>query len=134
MILKSARRIVVFALLLLPLFVDMGCKKQARCGCGKDVVQTLTREPVNVYFSVEDNTVSFVPLANSSATYYLCNPSEWVEYLSGFTSPAMLLVSGKAYWECNYLYNSSNYSYYQPLYRVYQIDVTAMEEDLYGKK
>lgn len=128
------RKSVVVLIILIPVLVDPGCKKQPRCGCGKDVIQTLVKEPVNVYFNIEDKTVKFVPLINLSATYFLCNPSDWIDFLSEFKSPVLLLVSGKAYWECNYLYSSSNYAYYQPMYRVYQIDVTEMEEDLYGKK
>lgn len=131
---RILRKAVVVAVILIPLFSYSGCKKQPKCGCGKDVILTLTKEPVNIYFSVEDNTISFNPLTNPYATYYPCNPSDWIEFLSDFTSPVLLLVSGKAYYECSYLYNSSNYMYYQPSYRVYQIDITAIEEDLYGKK
>jgi hypothetical protein len=131
---KIFRKVLVVAIIVIPLFSYSGCKKQPKCGCGKDVLFTLAKEPVYIYFSVEDNTIRFSPITNSSATYYPCNPSEWIQYLADFTSPALLLVSGPAYYECSYLYNSSNYQYSMPSYRVYQIDITAIEEDLYGKK
>ncbi|MFO7574339.1 MAG: hypothetical protein R6W67_04215 [Bacteroidales bacterium] len=128
------RKLLVIAVILMPVAGYSGCKKQPRCGCGKDVILTLTKEPVNMYFSIEDKTVRFTPVMNPYATYHFCNPSDWITYLADFTSPALLLVSGDAFYECNYLYNSSNYMYYQPSYRVYQIEVSAIEEDLYGKK
>lgn len=128
------RKILVIAVILMPIAGYSGCKKQPRCGCGKDVILTLNKEPVRIYFSVEDNTASFSPSSNPYATYFFCNPSDWTPFLADFTSPALLLVSGDAFYECNYLYNSSNYMYYQPSYRVYQIEVKAIEEDLYGKK
>lgn len=135
MLYKILRKSLVLLVILIPVMIaDSSCKKQPKCGCGKDVIITLNKEPVRIQFSVEDNTISFSPVINPYANYQLCNPSEWIDYLSDFTSPVTLLVSGPAYYECNYLYNSSNYMYYQPSYRVYQIEVSAIEEDLYGKK
>ncbi|MBM3419867.1 MAG: hypothetical protein FJY11_01900 [Bacteroidetes bacterium] len=128
------RKILVAAIIIFPLVADSSCKKQPKCGCGKDVILTLSKEPARIYFDVENNTLSFSPILNPYATYYPCNPSDWIPYLSDFTSPAILLVSGEAFYECNYLYNSSNYMYYNPSYRVYQIQISSIEEDLYGKK
>jgi hypothetical protein len=127
------RKILVVIIIILPVFADYSCKKQPKCGCDKDVISTLTREPAYVYFDVEDGTARFTPVLNPSANYYFCNPSQFMSYLSKFESGQILLISGPVFWECNYLYNSSNYMYYQPSYRVYQINVTAIEEDLYGK-
>jgi hypothetical protein len=130
---KLIRRILVVGIILLPIFTDSSCKKQPKCGCDKDVILTLVKEPAYVYFDLEAKTASFRPIVNPSATYYFCNPSEFIATLANFTSGQVLLISGNAFWECNYLYNSSNYQYYQPAYRVYQINVTSIEEDLYGK-
>ncbi len=125
------RKALIVMVLMVPLFLDTGCKKQVRCGCGNDVVRTLQKEPARVHFDVENNSARFNLAGITSDTFYLCNPSAFMEYLSQFTSPVMLLVSGEAFWECNYLYNSANHPYMP--YRVYQIEVTEMEEDLYGK-
>jgi hypothetical protein len=45
-----------------------------------------------------------------------------------------LILSGNLYWECTYLMNSSNSSYYSYYYKVYNIDVTELKSYLYGKK
>lgn len=125
------RKIAVFFLLLSPLILDTACKKQIKCGCGNDVVRTLDQEAARVNFDIEAGTAYFSLVGITNDTYYFCNPSQFMDYLSDFSSGVVLLVSGKAYYECNYLYNSSNYPYMP--YRVFQIEVTAMEEDLYGK-
>ena len=61
MIKSVIRKLLVIAVILMPVAGYSGCKKQPRCGCGKDVILTLTKEPVQMYFSVEDNTVRFSP-------------------------------------------------------------------------
>jgi hypothetical protein len=47
------------------------------------------------------------------------------------SSSNYLLISGKAYYECTYLLNSGNY--YGQIPPVYQVEVTSVEEDNYGK-
>ena len=128
---RYLNKILVVLLLVSPLVLDTACKKQIKCGCGNDVVRTLDKEPARIIFDVENSSAYFSLVGLTSDTYYLCNPSQFIDYLSDFTSGVVLLVSGKAYYECNYLYNSSNYPYMP--FRVFQIDVTALEEDLYGK-
>jgi len=43
------------------------------------------------------------------------------------------LVSGHVYWNCQYVYQSSNSSYYNP-YQAYDVQVTGLTLDLYGKE
>jgi hypothetical protein len=54
--------------------------------------------------------------------------------LKDYSTGDLLLVSGNVYWNCNYLYASSNYSYSYYYYKVYDILVTDVTTDLYGKK
>jgi hypothetical protein len=53
--------------------------------------------------------------------------------LADYKSGDVLQVSGQVFWECNYLYQSSNSSY-SSYYKVYDIKVTDVTVDLYGKK
>ena len=131
MIVKILRRILVIIIITLPVFTDLGCKKQAKCGCGKDVLFELDAEPAKVYFT--ESNATFSPASNPYSTYYFCNPGEMYPKLSEYKTGDLLLVSGHVYWECNYLYQSSNYSY-QTYYKVYMIQVTEVIMDLYGKK
>jgi hypothetical protein len=131
MILKIVRKSLVILIIILPVFTDLGCRKQAKCGCGKDVLFDLDREQASVYFT--ESTATFSPISNPYSTYYFCNPGEMYPKLAEYKSGDVLLVSGHVYWECNYLYQSSNYSY-QSYYKVYNIQVTEVTTDLYGKK
>jgi hypothetical protein len=49
---------------MLPVIVDLGCKKQARCGCGKDVLFELVNEEATVYFNSEFTNIQFSTTAN----------------------------------------------------------------------
>jgi hypothetical protein len=44
----------------------------------------------------------------------------------------ILLVSGHVYWDCNFVYQSSN-SNYQSMYQAFQVQATDLSLDLYGK-
>lgn len=125
------QRIAVVMVILLPLFADQGCRKQPKCGCGKDVIFDLSEEPVNIQLNEASNTIIFYPVIYTGATYYFCNPGQWMDTLKKMNTEQYLLISGKVYYECNYLYNSGNYYYQLP--PVYQVDVTAIKEDNYGK-
>ncbi len=124
-------RILVIGLISLPLFADLGCKKQPKCGCDGDALFELDREQAKVYFT--ESSATFSPMSNPFSTYYFCNPGEMYPKLSEYKSGDLILVSGRVYWECNYLYQSSNYSY-QTYYKVYMIQVSDVTIDLYGKK
>ena len=123
---------IIVLIIIAPLIADLGCKKQPKCGCGKDVIFELTDGAANVYFSESSRTAYFYSATSSGSTYYFCNPGNWLDILKKFTSGQELLVSGKVYYECNYLMNAGNYGYYVP--PVYQVDVTGIKENNYGKK
>jgi hypothetical protein len=132
---KILNKLLVVAIIILPAVVDFSCKKQPKCGCDQDVIVTLAKEPGYIIYNREYMSARFVPLANTSAIYYFCTAGEYMDTLEGFVSgQTVLLVSGAASWDCSYLQNAQNYQYQQPMYRAYQITVSAVEEDLYGKK
>jgi len=108
-----------------------GCKKQAKCGCGKDTVITLTDAQVMVTYNAQMNTAIFYTIYSANSTYYFCNPSQWMDSLQKLNTKEYLLLSGKCYYECNYLMQAANYPYLSP---VYQVEVTSLKEDSYGKK
>ena len=127
------RKIVVVLIIFAPLVSYQGCKKQPKCGCGKDVLYTLTKSQARVTWNPTGSSIQFSPLDNPYSTYMFCNPGEMFPSMSDYSSGDILLVSGLVYWECNYLMQQSNSSY-QSYYKVYMIQVTEVTVDLYGKK
>ncbi|MBG0860979.1 MAG: hypothetical protein IQL11_15885 [Bacteroidales bacterium] len=127
------RKILVVLLMILPVFSWSGCKKQKKCGCGKDILFSLDEELLDysdiVYNS--DGTNAYFSIGYS--TYYFCNPSEMHAAFKDISADDQILLSGDAFWECSYLMNASN-SYYYSLYKVYNIQVTGLKSYLYGKK
>lgn len=130
---KILRKLLVILVVIIPAFSVTDCKKQAKCGCDGDMLFTLTRAQATVYFNETGTNITFTPLDNPYASYYFCNPQEMFPKLADSKSGDILLISGHAFWECNFLYQSSNYSYYSSMYKVYQIVVTDVVSDLYGK-
>jgi hypothetical protein len=130
--LKNIRKLFVIIIITIPLFTDLACKKQIKCGCGEDVIFTLKRQSVYVYFDLESKTASFYNPEDPYSSYYFCNPEEMMSTLSKFKSPVQLLVSGDTYYECSYMMNAGNDPNYAQ-YRVLMVQVTAAEEDLYRK-
>jgi hypothetical protein len=128
---KILRKLLVVMVIVLPVFAGTDCKKQAKCGCDGDMLFTLTREQARVYWTT-GSSITLTPLNNPYSSYLFCNPGEMFSKLSDSKSGDILLVSGHAFWECNFLYQSSNYSY-GSMYKVYQLQVTDVETDLYGK-
>jgi hypothetical protein len=129
------RKSIIVFIIVAPLLFDFGCKKQPKCGCGKDVLFTLDDGSANVYFSEETRSAYFTATTSYGSMYYICSPGRWVDSLAlkNFSSGQSLLVSGKVYYDCTYLMNSSNYAYGQ-IPPVYQVEVTSIKEDNYGKK
>jgi hypothetical protein len=127
------RKILVILIIIAPAVSYSGCKKQAKCGCGKDVLFTLTNQPAHVYFNEAGTTIYFTTLSDPYSTYNFCNPSEMFKTMTEYKSGDELLVSGHAYWNCSYLSQSSNSSY-QSYYKVYDVQVTNVYMDMYGKK
>jgi hypothetical protein len=127
------RKILVALIIIVPVFSYSGCKKQAKCGCDGDTLYTLTNAQAKVYYNETGTNITFTTLSDPYSTYNFCNPGEMFEKFKDYKSGDVLQVSGRVFWECNYLYQSSNYSY-QTYYKVYMIQVTDVTVDLYGKK
>ena len=130
---RILRKVLVALIMIVPLFSYPGCKKQAKCGCDGDVLFTLTDAQATVYFNESGTNIYFQTVDNPYSTYYFCNPGEMFPKFTDFKSGDVVLISGDAFWECNYVYQSSNYSY-QTYYKVYMIEVTDVRVDLFGKK
>jgi hypothetical protein len=126
-------KIFMASLILVTAITSTDCKKQNKCGCGKDVLYTLTNASANVYFNETGASIYFQPLGDLYSTYYFCNPTEMFPNLADSKSGDVLQVSGDVFWDCNYAYQSSNSSY-TSMYRVYNIQVTQLESQAYGKK
>jgi hypothetical protein len=128
---KSIQKILFLTVILLPFLLQQSCKKQPKCGCGKDMIFELKSKEVMVVYNEATNDARFYPVVNNNSTYYFCNPGNWIDTLKTMNTSQYLLLSGKVYYECNYLYQNSNYYYQLP--PVYQVDVTDIQEDNYGK-
>jgi hypothetical protein len=125
------RRILVALIIFAPAFSYTGCKKQAKCGCGKDVLSTLAATSCYIYWT-DGATITAIVVGDAYSTYVFCNPSEMFPKLADAKTGDILQVSGSAYWDCTYVSQSSNSSY-QSLYKTYDIQVTDMSINLYGK-
>lgn len=125
------RKILVILIIFIPVFSYSGCKKQPKCGCGKDVLYNLTSQPANIYWT-SSAAITFTTVGDPYSQYSLCNPSEMYPNLKNAKSGDVLLVSGHVYWDCTYVMQSSNSSSQNP-YKSYQVQVTDMTIDLYGK-
>jgi predicted small secreted protein len=128
------RKIAVILIIVLPAFSYTGCKKQKKCGCGKDVLFSFTNQPCNVYYSESGSVIYLQTVGDPYSTYSFCNPAEMYPKIKDYQSGEELLVSGHVYWDCNYVWQSSNQSYQTSMYKVYNIQVTDAYLDMYGKK
>ena len=127
-------KLVIAFIILVPVFSNIGCKKQAKCGCGKDVLETFTNKSAYIFWE-SSSTIYFQVVGDPYSTYIFCNPGEMYPNLSDAKTGDILLVSGHKYWNCNYTYQSSNSSYGSYYNRpVYDVQVTDLYIDLYGKK
>ena len=133
MIGNTLRKLLVALIIIAPVITSTDCKKQAKCGCGKDVLFTLTSSSAYVFFNETGTSIYFQSLGDQFSTYYFCNPSEMFPSLKDSKSGDILKVSGYVYWDCNYVSQSSNSSY-QSMYKIYNVQVTELSLDLYGKK
>ncbi len=131
------RKIVISAIILLPVFSFQGCKKQVKCGCGKDILFSIDNQLMDY------STISYYPNGESASfavyngiyydTYIFCNPQEMFSHYSDLEGEEQILISGDVFWDCTYMMNSSN-SYYYSYYKIYNIEITGMKSYLYGKK
>lgn len=109
-----------------------GCKKQPKCGCDGDALDTLYNTHVYITYNATTNTAYFYPIWDNFSLYYFCNPSQWMSELTKFEQGEEILVSGPFFYECNYLMSSSN-SYYYNYMKIFQIQVTSVAPYEYGK-
>jgi len=129
---NTIRRIFVTFIIISPILTYSDCKKQARCGCGKDVLFDLTGTSSYIYFT-DGSTISAMTVGDMYSTYIFCNPSDMFPKLANDKSGDILQLTGQVYWDCNYVYQSSSSSY-QSVYKTYDIQVTDLSLNLYGKK
>jgi hypothetical protein len=125
------RKIIVVLIITVPMVSYTGCKKQAKCGCGKDVLFTLTNTVSHGYWETT-SVVWFQTASDPYSYYYFCNPTAMSESLKNYKSGDELLVSGAVYYECNYQMQAGNSSYGSSI-RTYNIQVTDVHMDMYGK-
>ena len=130
---NTIRKILVALIIIAPVMTNTDCKKQPKCGCGKDILFTLTGASANVMFTVSGEPIICMTVGDPYSYYTFCNPTEMFSKLGDAKTGDILLVSGPVYWNCAYVYQSSNSSY-QSLYKQYDIQVTDLTLDLYGKK
>jgi len=127
------RKSLLLLIIIATAYSGTDCKKQPKCGCDGDTLFTLNRTQALVYFTEDGLTITFQTLSDSYSSYNICNPGELFSSLSEAKSGDILLVSGSVYWDCTYLYQTSNSSYQNP-YKVYSVQGTEIVSDLYGKK
>ncbi|HEX2974890.1 MAG TPA: hypothetical protein VHO68_03050 [Bacteroidales bacterium] len=131
---KLIRKLLVISIVIISAFSTADCKKQAKCGCNGDALFTLTNAQARVVWNEAGTTIYFTLTDDPYSTYNFCNPEEMFPKLADSKSGDILQVSGEAFWNCNYTYQASNYSYYSMYQKVYDIHVTNVFADLYGKK
>jgi hypothetical protein len=132
--LNILRKAVVALIIFLPLFSYSGCKKQEKCGCDGDVLFSYTRRILNysdIHYDDEGKSASF---RIGYDTYSFCNPGEMFDVYKSLSSENQIKISGDVFWDCSYLINSgSSSSYYYNYYKYYQINVTELISQMYGK-
>src|SRR5450759_2766386 len=128
---NTLRKIALALIIIVPSILYSDCKKQAKCGCGKDVVSTLSKDAAYIYFTNGETIKAMVVLDPYGSTYTFCNPSEMFKNLVDAKSFDILFLSGHVYNDCNYVYQSSNSSYQSMA--SYEIEATELYIDLYGK-
>jgi hypothetical protein len=130
---RILNKIIAFLIILVPLFTVTDCRKQEKCGCDGDVLGSLEGAQASVSFNEAGTNITFQLLDNPYSSYIFCNPTEMFSKFEDINPGDVVLISGNIFWDCNFLYQSSNYSYYSSPYKVYQVQVTNVISDLYGK-
>lgn len=130
---KILRKVFVLMVMIAPMFTVTDCRKQDKCGCDGDVLFTLDAAQAYVIYSENGASAQFNLIDDPYSTFYFCNPEAMFPKLADAKSGDILLVSGQAFWNCTFLYQSSNYSYYSSYSKYYDVQVTDVIVDLYGK-
>ena len=131
---NTIRRILVALVIIILVFSYADCKRQPKCGCGRDVLRTYTNVNASVVFNDTYSLLYFQTEGDPYSFYYFCNPAEMIPKLAESKSGDILQVSGHVYWDCNYVSQSSSSSYYQGYQQIFQVEVTDISLNLYGKK
>ena len=124
------KKVLIIIVLFAPMFINTDCKKQKKCGCRGDVLDTYSYSSI-VYFSDESPTIAFAGYFNDY--YTVCNPDEIRSKLENFKNGEELVVTGNYYWDCNYVQQVNSNSYYSSIQRSYVIYVTDIYKNMYGK-
>ena len=130
------RKIIIAFIILTPAVSYSGCKKQAKCGCDGDLLFTLPE--YNQLFNYSD--IYYMDSTSASfqlgiyERYNFCNPTEMYPVYKALKGKNQIILTGDVYWNCNYLMNSSSSSYYYQYYKIYDIRVTGMTYQPFGKK
>lgn len=130
---KTIRKILVAVVIISSVFISTDCKKQLRCGCGKDIVVNLINAPSYIYFDADKAIISSAIVGNPYGVYYFCNPTEMSPKLADAKYGDVMLVSGNVYYDCSTVYSQST-SGYTSIVQYYELQVTDLSLDLYGKK
>ena len=132
---RLLRKVLVITVLFLPLFISTDCKKQKKCGCQGDVLWEYNSAWTGsyVYFYPESSTIFMEEVGNPYDRYTFCNPDEVRPKLANFKAGDILVVKGSVFWDCNYVWQSSNNPYQSYMYRAFNIYVTDIYMDMYGK-
>lgn len=139
---RNIQKIIAALLILLPVIIYTDCRKQPKCGCSGDSINTLADEVISkstiVYNDSGTNAYFFVYTMGGVYydTYYFCNPSEMYAKYQAIGSNSEVKVSGDVYWDCSFVSSASSSgssSYYYAYYKIYNIKVTDLSSSLYGK-
>lgn len=128
---KNIYKIAFISIIISTAFIG-SCKKQPKCGCDGDIIRTMTKESVYIYYDEEFNTAGFSWDGNSYARYYFCNPATMMSELKKFEQNERVLITCDLYYDCNYLMQAGNNSYYSYMYQAYAADVKEIESAIYG--
>ena len=119
-----------FVLIVLTSALVGSCKKQIKCGCDGDMINSWVEYPVYITYDAEANSARFTFEGNPMATYHFCNPTEMMPELIKFENNEKVLVDCKIYYECNYMMQASNS--YMSYYQTYMVVVEKIQSSLYG--
>jgi hypothetical protein len=133
MIGKTIRKSCVALIIFAAVFISTDCKKQIRCGCGKDIYISITSTSAYIYFTADKAVITASIVGNPYGVYNFCNPTEMATKLVDAQNGDIMLLTGDVYYDCTSVYQSSS-GYNQSLVQYYQIQVTDLELDMYGKK
>jgi hypothetical protein len=139
---KTRKILLMLIILVMPLVSSTNCKKQPKCGCSGDKINTITDQVISrstiTYNDTGTNAYFFVYTLGGVYydTYYFCNPSDMYAKYKAISSDSEVMLSGDVYWDCSFVSSASSSgssSYYYAYYKIYNIEVTDIKSSMYGK-